>query len=118
MIKLHNISGNVIKVLVPAQLRSDDFTELATEANALIKQHGKIRLLIDATQFDGWENLHAFEKHLGFVKSHQKNVERIAVIAKHNWQHWIAGVIKSFVHPDISVYDKENADAALQWITE
>jgi len=118
MIKIDNISGNIVKVLVPETLRADDFTSLATEVEALIKQHGKIRLLVDASDFDGWENLPAFEKHLAFVKSHQKKVERIAVIAKHNWQHWMVGVIKAFVHPEIQVFDKGEANKALQWISE
>lgn len=118
MIKIDNISGNLVKVLVPETLRADDFTELASEADALIKKHGKIRLLIDASQFDGWENLPAFEKHLAFVKSHQKKVERIAVIAKHNWQHWMMGILKAFVHPEIRVFDKGDATKALQWVSE
>ena len=118
MIKIDNIDGSVVKVLVPETLRSDDFTQLAREANALIRQHGKIRLLIDASQFDGWENLPAFEKHLAFVKSHEQKVERIAVIAKHNWQHWMMGLVKAFVHPEIRVFGKEEAAKALQWISQ
>ena len=118
MIKIDNISSNVVKVMVPETLRADDFTSLATETEALIKQHGKIRLLIDASQFDGWENLPAFEKHLAFVKSHQKKVERIAVIAKHNWQHWMMGILKAFVHSEIHVFDKGEAGKALQWVSE
>ena len=118
MIKIDNISGNIVKVLVPELLKADDFTELASQADALIRKHGTIRLLVDASDFDGWENLPAFKKHLAFVKAHQKKVERIAVIAKHNWQHWMIGIMQAFVHPDIHVFDKDEAGKALQWISE
>jgi hypothetical protein len=33
----------------------------------MIDRSGRIRLLIDATEFGGWENLKAFELHAGFV---------------------------------------------------
>ena len=118
MMTIENITGNIIKVTVPETLKADDFKQLAPKADALIKQHGKIRLLVDASHFNGWENMAAFEKHMGFVKSHQKSVERGAIIAGHSWQHWVAGMFKMFVHPEIRVFDKDEASKALQWISE
>ena len=118
MIAIENIKANMLRITVPETLKADDFAQLAPKADALIRQHGKIRLLIDASQFDGWENLPAFEKHLAFVKSHEKKVERIAVIAKHDWQHWMMGILKAFVHPEIEVFNKDEAGKALQWISE
>ncbi len=118
MIKIANLSANIIEVTVPETLKADDFLQLAPKADALIRTYGKIRLLIDATEFNGWENTAAFEKHMGFVKAHQKSVERGALIAGHAWQHWVAGIIKIFVHPEIRVFDKNEADAALRWISE
>jgi hypothetical protein len=32
-------------------------------------QQGKIRLLIDASNFSGWGNIATFERHIGFVKN-------------------------------------------------
>lgn len=118
MIQIENISANIVKVTVTETLEADDFLELAPKADAFIRKYGKIRLLLDATEFNGWENTAAFEKHMGFVKAHQKSVERGALIAGHAWQHWVAGIFKAFVHPEIRVFDKNEADAALRWISE
>jgi hypothetical protein len=118
MIKIENITANIVKVTVPETLKADDFLQLAPKADAFIRKFGKIRLLVDASQFNGWENTAAFEKHMGFVKAHQKSVERGALIAGHAWQHWVVGIFKIFVHPEIRVFDKNEADAALAWISE
>ena len=58
----------------------------------------------------------AFESHAGFVKNHQQKVERIAVIAAHDWQHWLIGAVRIFLHPEARAYDKNHESEALQWI--
>jgi hypothetical protein len=99
-------------------LQVDDFSQIASQIDSIISQQGQIRLLIDASAFNGWENMAAFEKHAGFIKSHQKKVERIAVIAGHEWQHWLIGAFKLFVHPEIKVYGKDHESQALHWLQE
>src|SRR6516225_3583699 len=111
------ISARALKITVPEKLRADDFDQLARQVGSLIQQHGKIRLLIDASKFSGWENIAAFERHIGFVKKHQQKVERISVIAGHDWQHWVIRTIRLFVHPEVRVYDKGQESDALEWIT-
>jgi SpoIIAA-like len=116
MIKTEIISPNALKIVVPDKLKADDFRQIAPQIDSLISQHGKIRLLIDASGFNGWENITAFEKHAGFVKNHQEKIERIAVIAAHEWQHWLIGAVRIFVHPEVRAYDKSHASEALRWI--
>ena len=84
MIETEQISDRVLKVTVPEKLSAGDFRQLAPQIDFLLQQQGSIRLLVDASNFDGWENLAAFEKHIGFVKTHHQKVERIAVITAHD----------------------------------
>ena len=117
MIKTEIISGNVLRITAPEKLKADDFRQIAPQVDSLISQHGQIRLLIDASGFNGWENISAFEKHAGFVKNHQRKIERIAVIAGHDWQHWVIGAVRMFVHPQVKAYDKSHENEALRWIS-
>ena len=71
---------------------------------------------IDPSGFNGWENIAAFENHAGFVKNHQQKVERIAVIAGHDWQHWLIGAVRLFLHPEVRAYDRNHESEALKWI--
>ena len=100
MIKTEIISANVLKIVPPKKLKADDFSQIAPQVDSLILHHGQIRLLIDASECDGWENVSAFETHARFIGNHQQKVERIAVIVGHQWQHWLIGMAKLFVHPE------------------
>jgi hypothetical protein len=117
MIKIEPISANAMRITVPDKLKSDDFSLLAPQIDSLITQYGTIRLLIDASGFNGWENIAAFEKHAGFIKDHHRKIERIAVIAPHDWQHWLIGAVRVFLHPEVKAFDKSHENEAVQWIT-
>ena len=116
MLKMEVISANAVKITAPEKLKADDFLQIAPQIDSLISQHGQLRLLIDASDFGGWENISAFGNHAGFVKSHQQRVERIAVIVGYKWQHWLVGAARMFVHPTVRVYEKSREAEALQWI--
>jgi len=118
MIKLDTIGPNILKVTAPARLSVDDFNALAPQVEPIIKQSGSVRLLIDATALDGWDSMAAFERHAGFVKAHQQKVDRIAVIASHEWQQWLVAAVRIFVHPRVRAFGESEAAAALRWIEE
>lgn len=117
MIKAEVLSSGVLRLTIPERLEADDFRQIAPQIESLLKQYGKIRLLIDASGFCGWENISAFERHIGFVKAHHEKVERIAVIVAQEWQHWVVGTVRIFVHPEVRAFDKRDEAKALQWIT-
>ena len=116
MIKTEIISGNVLRIVAPIKLYVDDFQQITPEVDSFISQHGKIRLLVDVSSFNGWNNAVALLKHIQFIKDHHHNVERIAVVGARSWQHWVIGVIRMIVHPEVKSYDRSQQNEALQWI--
>lgn len=116
MIKTELIAPNILKIIAPELLRSEDFLELVPKFEHIVEQHDKIRLLIDASRLNGWENVAALEKHAVFVKDRQHKVDRIAIIVQHEWQHWLVGAVGVFLHPEVRAFDKTQRDGALQWI--
>jgi len=118
MIKTEHLAPNILKIIAPKTLRSDDFIELAPAVDSLIEKQQTIRLLIDASELDGWADATAVEKHMMFVKTHQQHVERIAVIAQHEWQHWFVGAVRVFLHPGVKVFDKAHETDALRWLAD
>jgi hypothetical protein len=77
MIKIEPISANAMRITVPDKLKSDDFSLLAPQIDSVITQYGTIKLLIDASGFNGWENIAAFEKHAGFIKNHHRKIDEL-----------------------------------------
>jgi hypothetical protein len=116
MIKPTLLAPNILKIVAPMRLSTDDFEEMRLLVEPIIKEFGSIRLLIDASALEGWDNMAAFEKHMGFVKTHQQKVERVAVIAPHEWQHWLVGTVRVFLHPQVYAFAPDQADAAVRWI--
>ncbi len=118
MIKPTLLAPNILKIVAPTRLSTDDFEEMRLLVEPIIREFGSIRLLIDASAVEGWANMAAFEKHAGFVKSHQQKVERVAVIAPHEWQHWLVASVRVFLHPHVRAFEPSQADEALRWIEE
>jgi len=116
MIKIELIAPDALKIVVPDRLNADDFRQLTPQVDSIIKQHGKIRLLIDGTHLEGWRDISAFEAHAMFVKDHQAKAERIAVIAPHEWQHWLIGFARVFLHPEVKAFDKGQEAEARSWL--
>ena len=116
MFKTESLAANILKITAPEKLSADDFKSLAPQVDAVIQQHGKIRLLIDATHLTGWSNIASFEAHLGFVKTHQHQAERVAIIIGHDWQRWIAAFAGAFLHPLIKTFTSAEEAAAAAWI--
>jgi hypothetical protein len=116
MIKAQPIADGILKVVAPTKLQSGDFAELARQIEPIIREKGRLRLLIDASDLEGWKDLTALEEHAAFVKSHQEKVDRIAVIAAHDWQRRLISAIKVFLHPEVRLFQSCQEDDALRWL--
>jgi hypothetical protein len=82
MITHEFLSDARILVLRPAApLEAGDFTTIASEVDPIIKRSGGLKgLCIEARQFPGWKDFHAFLAHLKFVHEHQSKFARLAVV--------------------------------------
>tara|TARA_R110002110_G_scaffold383245_4_gene594650 strand:+ start:12468 stop:12842 length:375 start_codon:yes stop_codon:yes gene_type:complete len=118
MIEIDNPSGNILHVVIPQKLNTGDFDEIKSMVDTLIKEHGKIRILLDATNFQGWQGLESAEEHLKFVYSHHEFVQCIGLLSSddNKWQHWIATVVKPFIEPEIKMFNADEEFEAWKWI--
>jgi len=116
MISIERLSETIFKLVPSGKIGRENFHQLAMQIDPLIQAGSKPRLLVDATDFKGWDSLSAFERHIRFVKEHQKQVERIAIVAGHDWQRWVMSAVKMFVHPEVRIYDKFNEAEGRKWL--
>jgi hypothetical protein len=116
MIKVERVAEGVLKVVAPTKLRSGDFAELARQIEPVIRQKGQLRLLIDASHLAGWTDLAALEEHAAFVRSHHEKVDRIAVVAAHEWQRWLISAIRVFLHPEVRLFEDRQENEAVRWL--
>ena len=65
MMKTEIVSDNVLRITAPEKLKADGFQQIVPQVDFIISRYGRIRLLIDATAFNGWENIAALNTTLG-----------------------------------------------------
>jgi hypothetical protein len=116
MINVETLEDNIIKLQVTGTLEESDFHKISTSVDQLINAHGTIKLLIDATEFNGWANTEAAKTHFTFVRDHQKKIDQVALVAGHEWQHWIVVIASVFVHPEVKAFDKDGIIQAESWL--
>ncbi len=47
--------GKTLEILANGKLSQEDYKKLIPEVERLIKEHGKINILFEMSQFHGWE---------------------------------------------------------------
>ena len=117
MIQTEAISPSVLKIVPTEKLKEVDFHTLTPQVDAMIAKLGPVRLLIDASGFNGWESFAAFQAHASFIKNHQGSVERLAIIVAHDWRHWLVDAVRMFLHPEAQAFDKSHEAEAQKWVT-
>ena len=70
MSKAEPIAANALRLTPQGKLTAVDFRALVPRVDAMIERSGQIRLLIDATEFDGWDSFEGFKTHAGFIRAH------------------------------------------------
>lgn len=117
MIKIF-VDGNVLYVKVLGEIQQGDFEEHARKAaDQIIDEYGKIRgILIDANEFEGWEDFPALFEHISFVKDTNEDVYRVAIIGDQTWQKLLPPIASLFVEPVIKRFDPGQEEEAEAWI--
>lgn len=118
MIKHTIIEAETILILEPnVPLEASDFEELAHRIDPCIADRGKLPgLMIHAKQFPGWANLAAFTAHMRFVKSHLKNVARLAVVSDSIILTDVSKIAEHLVDAEVRHFRDTEYVEALRWL--
>lgn len=110
-------AGKVLTINASDKLTGEDYDHFLPEAERLIEQHGKLRVLFDMRDFHGWE-LSALWKDIKFDMKHFSDFERLAMVGDSKWERWMATFCKPFTTAEIRYFDQSDAEAAREWIEE
>ena len=109
--------GKLVAVHVTGKLVKADYERCVPELERLIRQHGKLRLLFEMTDFHGWEAGALWDE----IKLDTKlfaDIERIAMVGDKKWEHGVATFYKPFTRATIRYFDQANAAEARKWLRE
>jgi len=109
--------GKLLVVQVSGTLVKADYAQFVPVFERLIRQHGKINLLFDMTDFHGWELSAAWEDFkLGI--EHFSDIERLAMLGDRKWQQGMAVFCKPFTKATVRYFDHADAASARRWLDE
>ena len=109
--------GNLVVVRVTGKLVKADYERCVPEFDRLIRQHGKLGLLFEFTDFHGWEGGALWDEIKLDIK-HVADIERIAVVGDKKWEQGMATFYKPFTKATIRYFDQANAPEARKWLRE
>ena len=107
--------GKRLNVHVSGKLSSADYEHFVPEVERLVREHGKLRLLFDMTDFHGWE-AGALWADTKFAIKHFSDIERIAMVGETKVQHGMATFCKPFTKASIQYFDRAQSTEASAWL--
>lgn len=106
-----------MEVLLTGKLAREDYDLFAPSIERLVKQHGKIRMLLVMHDFHGWTAGGLWED-TKFDAKHFNDIERIAVVGETKWQHGITVFARPFTTATVRFFEPSAAAEARAWIEE
>jgi len=105
----------VIKALVTGKLSTDDLEACLPEVEKSIAKHGKIYVLIELVDFEGWE-VEAMWERMKFDTKHFDDIERIAVVGRKKWHELLDQFSSPFSAAKTSYFQPGESEKAFLWL--
>ena len=112
-------TGNprVVEAHLTVKLDKEDYAHLVPTMEALLKERGKINMLVEMHDFHGWTGGAVWED-LKLDMKHFSDLERVAMVGETKWQQGMAVFCKPFTTATVRYFDEAKSEEALNWIHE
>lgn len=109
--------GNILVLSATGKLTDKDYKEvLIPRLEAIIRSHGKARLLLDmGDEFHGWEAAAAWDD-ARFGLAHRNDFEKMGVIGGPKWVEWSLKIGALAISGEIKSFPSSERKQAMRWI--
>jgi SpoIIAA-like len=107
--------GNVLETQLTGKLAKEDYNLFVPVVERLVKDHCKIRLLVEMHDFHGW-SAGALWEDIKFDAKHFRDIDRIAIVGEKKWQHGMAVFCKPFTTASVRYFDRTELAQAREWL--
>lgn len=108
--------SNLLIVRVTEKLHKQDYESFVPEVERLIKQFGKLRVLLEMHDFHGWD-AGALWKDTMFDLKHFNDIEKLAVVGEKKWEQGMAKFCAPFTTAKVKYFPSAERAEAIEWIT-
>jgi hypothetical protein len=109
--------GKCLLVELSGKLTKEDYRGFAPAVEKLIKEHGKLHLLVRMRDFHGW-TMGALWEDVKFDLKHFADIERLAFVGDRKWEAGMAVFCKPFTRAAVRYFDESKYEDALEWVKE
>ncbi|MFO7975236.1 MAG: STAS/SEC14 domain-containing protein [Candidatus Hydrogenedentota bacterium] len=118
MVQIESLKGNTISLKVVDKLTDEDYKNvLMPGLEQVLQNHDKVRVLVDATEFKGWNPAAAWDD-VTFGMKHRNDFEKFAVVGGKEWMNWGAKLGAQFMSGEVKTFSEDERDQAWEWIKE
>lgn len=109
-----------VLVLEPhGELEVGDFDRLSAAVDPYVASEGQLKgLMIVTKHFPGWDDFTALTSHVRFVKGHQKQIRRVAIVSDDRLLSVLPGLASKFLSAEVRSFPASERDQALLWVGE
>lgn len=108
---------NIIEAKISGKLTEKDYEIILPELERRIEEYGKLRLLIELEDFQGW-TAGALWEDLKFDFKHFHDFARIALVGDRKWEKTATLFSKPFTGAELRYFAREDLEEARKWIRE
>lgn len=110
-------NGNILVLEALSKLTDRDYKEiLIPRLEAIIREHGKARVLFDmGNEFHGWEPAAAWDD-ARFGLAHRSDFEKMGIVGGPQWVGWGLKLGALLMSGEIKSFTREQQAEALEWI--
>ena len=83
--KITGLQDGIVTLVVSGHLTQRELAAAQAEAASLIRKAGKIRFLVLAEGFEGWERGGQWSD-FSFQEAHDADIERMAIVGEEQWR--------------------------------
>lgn len=83
--EITSVQGGVVTLRVSGRLTQKELAAVQAEAAGIISSSGKIRMLVLADDFAGWEKGGEWTD-FSFQQAHDDDIERMAIVGEEQWR--------------------------------
>jgi hypothetical protein len=116
MVQIESIQGNTLAVKVVDKLTDEDYKNvLIPGLEQLLQTHDKVRVLVDASEFKGWNPAAAWDD-VSFGMKHRNDFEKFAVVGGKQWMEWGMKLGAYFIGGQVKTFHEDEREQAWEWI--
>jgi stage II sporulation SpoAA-like protein len=109
-------SGILLTIKVKGKLKKAELEQGQSAAIEIIKSEGKVRILVIAENFQGWEREGDWGD-VSFQMDYDRHIEKIALVGEKRWEDLITPFVGKGMRPvDIQFFPSSELVKARAWI--